>query len=279
MSNRQAFLLLVHKNPEQVRRLVDRLRHPEVDIFLHVDAKCDDAPFRIPGTISLPRRFPISWGGFGFIRAYLEMFQLLEQDPRYGRVTLLSGQDYPVRPLDEILEDLQITQGEGVDLRWSHEDRRYRYEIFWAYPLEQGLLRRFRDRALRHLWYRRRPIRRLPKGLEFACGSAFWSLSRSGVLYLLERLHNEPRLVRFFENTFAPDEMFFQILLWNSPLRDRLVPAKHYVDWTIQAAHPKTLGDEDLEAMRANGALFARKFEPNAPILDRLDRMIGAGGS
>lgn len=269
----------MHKNPEQMRRLVERLRHPEVDLYVHVDAKFDPAPFDLPGTILLEKRFPIYWAGFGFIRVYLDLFDRLVKEGRHGRITMLSGQDYPLHPIDRIVRDLRETDGECIDLGWSHEDRRYRYEVFWVYPHELPFLRRFQDRLLRKFWYRDNHWRRLPPGLEFACGSAFWSLSLPAAAYLLERTRREPKVVRFFENTFAPDEMFFQILLRDSPLRDRLGPSKHYVDWSKRAEHPKTLGLEDLESMNSSGALFARKFEPDAPVLDELDRLAGWKGS
>jgi hypothetical protein len=46
-----AFVVLAHKDPAQVQRLVDRLRpHP---VLLHVDAAADLAP--IAGAAALPR--------------------------------------------------------------------------------------------------------------------------------------------------------------------------------------------------------------------------------
>ena len=140
-------------------------------------------------------------------------------------------------------------------------------------------LRRFVDRLLRRFWYRHHHWRRMPAGLEVACGSAFFTLSALGVAHILERVGNEPRLVRFFENTFAPDEMFFHILLANSPLRDRILPANHYIDWRLRLEHPKTLGTEDLDAMLSSGQFFARKFEPDSPVLDELDRACGWSGT
>jgi hypothetical protein len=274
VSDRQAILLVVHRNPEQVRRLVERLRHPEVDVFLHVDARCDPAPFALSGATLLERRFPICWSGFGFVRTCLAWFETLEaQGSRHARFTLLSGQDYPLRPISEIVDGFRRLDGECIDVGWSGEDRRYRYEVFWVHPPELGFARGAVDRILRRFWYRHHHWRRLPRGLEFACGSAFCSLTRQGVAHILERVRREPRLVRFFENTFAPEEMFFQMLLWNSPLRERIVPDTHYIDWKLRLEHPKTLGREDLEAMLSSGRFFARKFEPDSPVLDDLDRI------
>jgi hypothetical protein len=262
-----------------VARLIERLRHPDVDLFIHVDAKVDRTPFEYPGVEHLDRRFEICWAGFGCIRASLHWFRALSEGRRHSRFTILSGQDYPLRPVSEIVESFDRLDGECIDLSWGGEDRRYRYEVFCTYPQELPFLRGAVDRILRRFWYRHHHWRRLPPGLEFACGSAFWSLSDQGVACILDRVAREPKLVRFFENTFASDEMFFHMLLWNSPLRGRIVPARHYIDWTLRLEHPKTLGTEDLDAMQSSGASFARKFEPDAPVLDELDRISGWNGA
>ena len=274
MSERYAILLLVHKDPEQVRRLVDHLRHPDVDLFIHVDAKFDPAPFAMPGVVPLDRRFVVSWGGFGWMRACLGWFEALEKTAKYSRFAILSGQDYPLRPITEIVEAFHHLQGECLDLAWSSENHDYRFDVFWVHPPEMPFLRRFRDRLLRKFWYRNHHWRRLPYGLEFACGSAFWNFSAQGVSHILSRVRAQPDLIRFFENTLISDEMFFHILLWNSPLRDRIRPSTHYIDWTLRGEHPKTLEVEDLDLMLSSGALFARKFTKDAVVLDELDRRL-----
>jgi hypothetical protein len=283
VAERFAFLILVHKDPLQGRRFVERLRHPDVDIFIHVDAKFDSAPFAMPGVVLLDRRFVVSWGGFGAMRVCLEWFKSLERRADYSRFAILSGQDYPLKPIDEIVEANRKLDGECLDLAWSGENHDYRYDVFWVHPSELPIFRRFKDRILRKFWYRHRHTRRLPNGMEFACGSAFWNFSRQGVAHILSRVGEQPELVRFFENTLISDEMFFHILLWNSPLRNRIIPSTHYVDWTIRGEHPKMLGAEDVEAMLSSGALFARKFEQDAPVLDELDRRLrwkdGSGAS
>lgn len=253
---------------------MERLRHPDVDIFIHVDAKFDAAPFAVPGATLLDRRHVVSWGGFGTARVCLDWFERLESSANHARFAMISGQDYPLRPISEIVEAYRNLEGECVDLAWSRENHDYRFDVFWVHPRELPFWRRLQDRLLRRFWYRGRHVRRLPLGMEFACGSAFWNLSRQGVAQILSRVREHPELVRFFENTLISDEMFFHILLWNSPLRDRILPGQHYIDWTLRGEHPKMLGLEDIDAMLSSGALFARKFEPDSPALDELDRRI-----
>ena len=38
---RIAVLILLHKNPVQAKRLISVLQHDDIDIFIHIDKKCD----------------------------------------------------------------------------------------------------------------------------------------------------------------------------------------------------------------------------------------------
>jgi len=37
--------MLVHANPSQLQRLINRLAHPDADFYIHVDLKADISPF------------------------------------------------------------------------------------------------------------------------------------------------------------------------------------------------------------------------------------------
>ena len=40
-STRHAFLIIAHEKPMVLKRLVEALDHPQNDIFIHIDKKCD----------------------------------------------------------------------------------------------------------------------------------------------------------------------------------------------------------------------------------------------
>jgi hypothetical protein len=87
-------------------------------------------------------------------------------------------------------------------------------------------------------------------------------------------------VIDLFRRASSPDESFFQTVLVNSPLRDRLVNDDlRYVDWSEGGASPRVLTSYDLDRMLASHALFARKFDPavDAEVLDVLDIQIQAG--
>jgi hypothetical protein len=79
-----------------------------------------------------------------------------------------------------------------------------------------------------------------------------------------------------------PEEIFFQTVLVNSPLRETLVNrALHYTAWP-GGPHPKTLGVEDFPTLAASDVLYARKFdvERDSLVLDAIDReLLGLPGT
>ncbi|MCZ6836377.1 MAG: glycosyl transferase, partial [Planctomycetota bacterium] len=73
-----AYLILEHKSPRQLTRLIEALQHPEVTFFVHIDAKVEPGQFRYmtrrwKNVHFLPkqqRRF-IEWGGWNMVGAEL----------------------------------------------------------------------------------------------------------------------------------------------------------------------------------------------------------------
>ncbi len=118
--------------------------------------------------------------------------------------------------------------------------------------------------------------RRIPGGLIPWGGAPYWCLGRDVVDHVWSLSRRNPDLIRFFEHAWTPDELFFQTIVLNSPLRDMVVNDDlRYVDWTRPTA-PAILGRLDLDALMSSGKLFARKFDAtvDAEILDLLDRRI-----
>lgn len=69
------------------------------------------------------------------------------------------------------------------------------------------------------------------------------------------------RILRFFKYTWAPDELFFHTILYNSPLKKTLVNRSlWYIDWNTNGS-PKTLTLDDYDRIVRSDALFARKFD------------------
>lgn len=274
-----AYLIRAHHAPNLLERLVRRLAGPEVGVFVHVSLSAEESAYEemvsrlqgVEGVQWLSRR-TCHYGGFSLVEATLAgLDAIIEHGPLPGHTLLLSGQDYPLRPRAEIEAFLErageqsfVHHGAIPSAAWRNERggldrvRRVHFERF-----------RYRTRLLRL------PLvtRRFPEGLWPYGGSAFWALAPDAVGYIHRFVRENPGVVRFFRHALIPDELFFQTVLLNSPLRETIVNEElHYVDWSGRSAHPATLGLADLERLLASGKLFARKFDPaETAVLDRLD--------
>jgi hypothetical protein len=107
-----AFLVLAHQHPAQVARLAARLSGTEVQTLVHVDRRSDRIAFErmLPATAALlpeAESLPIYWGGLNIVCAVLSMLRRALKDPATGRITLLSGADYPAVSRDQLLDALR----------------------------------------------------------------------------------------------------------------------------------------------------------------------------
>jgi hypothetical protein len=273
-----AYIVSAYRLPEQLVRLLRRLDDGNATFVVHVDRKTDAATFRrmregAAGVrnVTFLERHVCHWGGWGHVRASLKgIARLVESGADFDYAVLLTGQDYPLRAPAAIGGYLAESDGRSF-LR--------------HFPLPQpawdgrGGLDRFETWHV--LWYRRLHVRlplrrRIPGGLTPYGGSPYWFLPRDVIAWIHEYVVTHPKYVRFFEHVFVPDELFFQTLVLNSPHRDSVVDANlRYIDWSTTPG-PKVLRADDLDALRASGMLFARKFDEtvDSEILDLLDRRI-----
>jgi len=279
-----AFLILMHKNPEQTIRLIERLDGPASSFIVHVDRRASREVYQSieawaskRNRVVLAKRSSCRWGGFGIVAASVECVRAaLRIDPAFDYAMLLSGQDYPIKPLHAIFEFLSARRGKQFietfpldrDNRWSAATGAYQAmnRIAW-YHLA------FRGRRL-HVPIRRR----LPVGLKPHGGSQWWCLTRDCLADLDDFLNRNPRVLRYFKNVFIPDECFFQTLVSNSRFGgDVIADDLHYADWTRPNPWPpRILDDSDFDFILSSGKLFARKFDVarDPKILDKLDREV-----
>lgn len=89
-----AFLMQCHKNPEQINLLLNALKHPQVDIFVHVDAKSKSIRNNIvkrDGVYLLSEKkcVDVKWAQFSQVKATLN---LLDAAISRGVLPILSNQ-------------------------------------------------------------------------------------------------------------------------------------------------------------------------------------------
>lgn len=280
MRARVAYVVSAYKYPRQLGRLLHRLSTPTASFAVHVDRKTRRSVFRamlaetedIPNVRFLPRHVS-HWGGFGHVRATLKgLADVVERGVSFDYVVLLTGQDYPLRSASAIERFL----GDAGDRSFMN---------YWPLPYLPWGPRGGLDRLENWHLVTYRPLhlalplrRRLPGGLEPYGGGAYWCLARPMAEFVYAFVVQNPAYVRFFKRVLIPDELFFQTIVANSPLRDTIVNDNlRYVDWSEKPG-PTILRLEHLPTLVESGKLFARKFDAtvDARILDMLDHHITA---
>ena len=290
----KAYLIMAHKNPGQVYRLVERLTDGSSEFFIHIDTKVDIVPFEVLkslGTnVHFLKRFDSTWGGYGLIRPFMQGLQTVKAHPKnFDRVILLSGQDYPIKSNDEINRFFE-TSPYSVFLnyfpipnykKWPGGDRGGWYRVdkyFFGLKWYHFLGSRSLNLAATFLPFLRR---KMPNGMKPYTGQTWWTLDRYAVDYVLNYHAKHPEYFRFHRNTFVADELFVHMIVANSH-DERLMRSienneRRLTIWEKpDSAHPNILRKSDLPAIVASADLYARKFDDqvDAEILDLIDREI-----
>lgn len=269
-----AILVLAHKDVVQLNRLLASLEHPDIDVYVHVDAKQDDffrQNIRAGRAIVLPKdeSCSVNWGDIGFPIAALKLLRLASSQATYNHYMLISGQDYPVRPMSELLDFLS----KGGDYLDFVEGIRFDSRYLLYYP--SWLIGK-------EVW--KRPIRGIYKCLgmgPFArilqrknrpfykpfCGSSWWVFRGTVVNWILSELEREPRWLSFYSNSLNPDEGLFQTLYMNSPFVGQNNNILTYIDWSANGPSPEVLTVKDFDSIIQSKKFFARKMDTESSTL------------
>ena len=275
---RIAHLLLTHEYNGQLERLVQKLRHADADIYIHIDLKTPIelfAPLQtIPQVYFIQRRVKVYWGAFSMVQATLNGFaQILSSGIEYGYVNLLSGQDYPLQPTEAIHAFFSQNPGKAfmeyypVNEVWTEAIPRITHYHLANFTFAgRYAVERWMNKLL--------PQRKLPYHLIAVGRSQWFSIANEQVRFIMDFVKSHPRYVSFFKLSWAPDELFFQTILYNSIHAASMVNDNlRYVDWSDKKPSPKTFTIEDLVSLKTSGKLYGRKFNMKLDhaVLDRLD--------
>ena len=300
-----ACIVLAHRAPEQLAVLLSALRHPQVRVYVHVDRRTSLQPFAEAleaaeprDVVQLPRHYG-RWGGIGIVDAALSgLAQGIADGCDY--FVLLSGQDFPLRPMGEIVEFVREAGSRSYIEHFALPAPHWRFDgrdrtDFYTYDLlgrRETCIPRGEDVSflnrkgllLNELLRMRtafKPTRRFPPYVRPFGGSQWWNLSHAAADYVLRFVHEHPGYRRYHEHTILPDEVFFQSILLGTEFigRQEVVnDAQRFAIWPDGASHPRTLTTDDLTAMLESEKLFARKFDASvdSAVLVELAARVGA---
>ena len=278
-----AFLMQCHKNPKQINLLLKALKHPQVDVFIHVDSKNENIREDIEkndGVYLLPKKdcVDVQWAQFSQVKATLNLLNAAISRGGYSHYFLISGQDFPIKSIGEIVKFLSERKDENfIDCALIKRFEK-RNDIYFP---RMVIGRRIWQKILKGIlvystggWNQTFSIiKRLnPANVQYYFGSQWWCLNDAMVKWIYNFLENYPEYIKLFKHSLCPDECFFQTLVMNSPFANTTKPYLHYIKWEKGKSSPKTLTTIDYEELKKTEKLIARRFDINvdAEIIERL---------
>ncbi len=271
---RMAYLILAHRDPEQLAALIARLLRddPEDRVILHYDrgSPMSDEDLQafanhFGGAVSLVPRIRCLWGHHSQIEAEWRLKKAATELP-VGYAHLISGQDWPVINKAEMVT--AIEPGANY-LTFEQPDRPERMDDYhfhdrmlgpnphptsWRYRLDMSL------RRTAQLYTRLRGPRSCPWGPSWKKGSAWWTLSQDALRYAVPRIGAEIENGRF-RHTLCGDEHVIHSVLAYSPFAGRLRENRRFIRWKPGTSNPELLRATDEPAIRTSDAWFARKVD------------------
>ncbi len=255
---RVAFLNLCHTDPDVVARVANKLTaHPDFDMYIHVDAKQDMAPFQEKlkdndQVIFLTDREKVYWGGYNAIEATYKLLRAaLSSDRHYDYFVTLQNLDYPIKSNEEIVSFFEDNNGKEFirgcpigktkDKHYSAKYKIYNYRDTDFYSKDHNKL-------VKLMWDGMHAVRSVPllffngvhkengESLSLYYGCAQWAVTRECAEYLdtFERSH--PKFNQRMRHIKFPDEEYFHTVVHNSRFKDRCFkhdeePKRWLVNW------------------------------------------------
>jgi hypothetical protein len=294
------FIIVAYNHPQQLLRLVRRLQqmYDNPPIAIHYDV--GQSPIRPadfpPDVKFVSPHLKTRWGHISVVEASLRTLKLLYDRAEPKWFFSLSGSDYPTMPANIVLNELKSVEVDalldyrevpniGADSYCPPPDnpalrnftlptnlalawRRYVELVVWFPIIRRG------PRFGRYKLYLAREAWNSPFGPGFKCFFGdYWFAGNSKVARILlnpTRMHL--RLRRYLRFRPVPEECYYQTILANTVGLKISTATRRFANWVDDGPHPRVLDLGDLAAITQSRAYFARKFAPNSPVLDELDK-------
>ena len=264
-----AYIIQAHKGFKQLKLLIDVLSI-ESDIYIHIDLKNQELYQQLRSHYQskinifiISERVSVNWSGFSQIEATLKLLEKT-QNKNYDYISLLSGQDFPIKSYSEIINFLEKKPTREF-VHIAKDYKNYEWRILRYSPWsENPNIRKFPLNKINSISIKLQNLFHIQKQFfkeeDIYMGSSWFTLTDNAVKYLLNNINNE--LIEGYKKTTCSDEHFIQTILMNSEFKDRVVGDNlTYIDWSEGNPNPKILTIDDLQKLKTSSKLFARKFD------------------
>ncbi len=278
---KQIVLILCHKNSQQLNLLLNQLEHENIIILIHLDKKTPKREFievvkQFKNVEFIEKRINIGWGSFSQIQAIIELIdEVSKRNIDYSHCHLISGEDALIQSPKKL-----------IDFFSSHPDQSYiNHYILPDSRLAKGGLFRVLDyhfgkskknhQLISRIWTKSLellmnkivikilPFLRKKLNHPLYAGSAWWSLSKEHLCFVLKYINDNPNFVKMFKTSRCGDELFFQSILLNSNQKDKMINNNYrFIRWgEHHKGSPDYLINDDIDEVKKKDVFFARKID------------------
>ncbi|MBB2478788.1 hypothetical protein H5P36_01045 [Bacillus sp. APMAM] len=275
---RIAYILQIHKNPEQINKFIHQLTaNNDADVYIHIDRRqreqIKSKIVKNPNVKILDQSLICEWGDFSQIDTTLLLLkEVLSASKSYDFVCFKSGQDLLVK--DGFHEFLSKNKGQIFmhfnDITWKNKGvillnwpkvTRKRYTNAHPFRIYRRSIKYLYDKGIKlfpntNYW---------PQDFEFYCGSQWFTISFEAAKYIIDFLEENKWFYHYFEKTYTPDEWFFHTLLMNSHFKSKVVKDNHLflrIGISLRERNsPICLTKDDISFIEESNKYFARKFD------------------
>ena len=228
----KAYLFLVHNDPVHFSRILKNIDDGESDVYIHLDKKVDRDDFinhvnyKFNGKIIyIKDRISVVWGDLSMVVAMLNLIKsAIKSD--YQHLIFLSGSDYTIKPKNIIKKYFNNNKGKELIRAYNLSDNECKHcEIkirnYWNIRISNK--NRMANKIISKMLIVTSKIFKKGKYVELNgelqpvyYGSQWFSITPECARYILETLDANPKYINYFKHSFAPDEMFFHTIIFNS---------------------------------------------------------------
>lgn len=293
-----AYLISAHNDPGHLERLVKSLGE-HAEFFIHIDAKVSVQPFeylqKYPQVHIIRERVRTLWGDITQVYYQIALLRAcLSSGIRFDRICTLSGLDYPLMSNSEIEQFFSRNPKkeyiQGINMAVQRPDVQKGYQIYrprffssWFGLRTNSRIRIVIRNIVRILGYRKK-LSFTVHGENYSVykGGDWWCITPALAEYMLRKIDTCPEILRYFSTMFAPSELIWQTLVFNSPFAEQAIlftkpyeslaalTPLHYIYY-----HPviKVLTEEDLPALLESKKMFCRKTVTGVSdrLMDKID--------
>lgn len=269
---KHCLIITAYKNVEMLRCLL-KATHEYCLCYVHVDKK------RWNEFVFLEREFPdvvflhnlkINWGGIEHLEIILDMMKMsLEKE--YSFVHIISGEDYPIKPMKDIIEEFEGNDKIYCDFECVSK-KHFAYKRFCFYWLYTKFSMNYKKKIVRYLnlfcvcMQKILPIRKrnhIGKINDVYWGFVWGTYPKYAIEYILDYIKSNGEFWSDLITCKIPEELCFQTILMNSQYKDKIIN-NNLRYWTFEGGDnsgPVYLNDNDIFNKKFNEAIFCRKVK------------------